>query len=258
MEKNKKKENGFTLIELLAVILILGIIALIAIPTVNKVIEQTRKGAAERTIDNYIKAVEQQIIINKIDFDETNDFIDGKYTVEDTKALGVTLKGEYPKSGYILIRQDVVYYLFLNTDNFTIFMNQNGEYIVETHINNIASTTDYFDFEIDSIVERNRKHIPIIASVEAGETYRMKGHIKFELEEKNNAVTDFIVQSPLIPGRYALFHRTYNLSKNKEVDFDVTVQATETIKNTSAIAIDTINLKGKVSITNFTIEKINS
>lgn len=44
-----KNRKGFTLIELLAVILILGIIALIAIPTVNSVIQQSRLGAWEST-----------------------------------------------------------------------------------------------------------------------------------------------------------------------------------------------------------------
>ena len=38
------KKKGFTLIELLAVILILGIIALIAIPTVNKILTEAREG----------------------------------------------------------------------------------------------------------------------------------------------------------------------------------------------------------------------
>lgn len=53
---NKK---GFTLIELLAVILILGIIALIAIPTVNEVIMEARIGAWRATANQVIKSYQQ-------------------------------------------------------------------------------------------------------------------------------------------------------------------------------------------------------
>ena len=44
-------KKGFTLIELLAVILILGIISLIAIPKVTDVIEDAKKGAAETSAE---------------------------------------------------------------------------------------------------------------------------------------------------------------------------------------------------------------
>ena len=62
--KNKK---GFTLIELLAVIVVLAIIALIATPIVMNTIKNVKKGAAERTADNYIKQVETAVVESRID-----------------------------------------------------------------------------------------------------------------------------------------------------------------------------------------------
>ena len=62
--KNKK---GFTLIELLAVIVVLAIIALIATPIVMNTIKNAKKGAAERTADNYIKQVETAVAESRID-----------------------------------------------------------------------------------------------------------------------------------------------------------------------------------------------
>ena len=53
-----KNKYGFTLIELLAVIVVLAIIALIATPIVMNTIKRSKKGAAERSADSYVKQVE--------------------------------------------------------------------------------------------------------------------------------------------------------------------------------------------------------
>ena len=55
------KKKGFTLIELLAVIVILGLLMAIAIPSVTKYITQSRKKTVTTTIGNYIGALTNQV-----------------------------------------------------------------------------------------------------------------------------------------------------------------------------------------------------
>ena len=57
----KIRKKGFTLIELLAVIVILGLLMAIAIPSVTKYITQSRKSTLVKTIDNYISALTNQV-----------------------------------------------------------------------------------------------------------------------------------------------------------------------------------------------------
>ena len=57
----KKKNQGFTLIELLAVIVILGLLMAIAIPSVTKYITESRKKTLVSTIGNYITAMVNEV-----------------------------------------------------------------------------------------------------------------------------------------------------------------------------------------------------
>ena len=66
-----KDKNGFTLIELLAVIIILGILMIIAIPSVTNYIQNSRKEAYVKTSQNMVRMM-------------TNEINTGKYPVYDT------------------------------------------------------------------------------------------------------------------------------------------------------------------------------
>ncbi len=56
MFKTLRNKKGVTLVELLAVIVILGIIAAIAVPTIGGLIERQRVNAAEAEFDNAMEA----------------------------------------------------------------------------------------------------------------------------------------------------------------------------------------------------------
>ena len=66
----KQRKNGFTLIELLAVIVILGIIALISVPIIMNIIEESRKGAFKASVQSVFKAYETYELKNNFEIKE--------------------------------------------------------------------------------------------------------------------------------------------------------------------------------------------
>ena len=63
----KKNAKGFTLIELLAVIVILAVIALIATPTILSMIDKSRKGAAEQSMQAYVNTIEKELLLDNME-----------------------------------------------------------------------------------------------------------------------------------------------------------------------------------------------
>lgn len=77
--KNKK---GFTLIELLAVITIMGILMLVAIPAVSRTIENSRRSTFANTIGTYIRAASAAIEAGEVYCLNTNESYDTIYNNE--------------------------------------------------------------------------------------------------------------------------------------------------------------------------------
>lgn len=110
---NKK---GFTLVELLAVIVILGIIALIATPIILGVIEDSKKSAADESTKIYLKAIEQQTVINELEEDITP-ISDGLYNLPLDEVI---VSGTVPTTGWVLIEEGKVIDYSLVMDGYII------------------------------------------------------------------------------------------------------------------------------------------
>ena len=79
-KKSKKRTNSFTLVELLAVIIILGVIALIVFPVVDNSIKTSKEKSLEITIDNIEQAAYNYSVENDL----------GQPNAEDKMAIMVS------------------------------------------------------------------------------------------------------------------------------------------------------------------------
>lgn len=112
------KNKGFTLIELLAVIVILAVIAVIAVPTILKVVEKSKKGAAESSAYGYIDAVEKALVLNQVKGLE--EIKDGEYELPLDSKYNVNVKGSKPSSGNLTITKGRVVSASMCISNYTV------------------------------------------------------------------------------------------------------------------------------------------
>ena len=129
-------KKGFTLIELLAVILILGVIALIAVPRINNIVEEARVGAVKRNADAYKQAVENMVAIKALHNETLND---GVYTVAQLKD-DVKLKNTKPDSGSVTLHAGTVVSCNLFISGYTVICNGDDYTVVKGTGSNFGGT----------------------------------------------------------------------------------------------------------------------
>ena len=67
----KLSSKGFTLIELLAVITIMGILMMVAIPSVSRTIENSRRDTFANVAHEYVNAVRNGVLADNIECQKT-------------------------------------------------------------------------------------------------------------------------------------------------------------------------------------------
>jgi prepilin-type N-terminal cleavage/methylation domain-containing protein len=117
----KLKSNGFTLIELLAVITIMGILMMVAIPSVSRTIENSRRDTFADIALNYIDAVRNSLLA-----DELKCYAVSGSTVSTTGSLYSSL----PDGGYVFYLDTAGSYV--NNPTSSIPVNQNTLDLMES------------------------------------------------------------------------------------------------------------------------------
>ena len=209
-----KNKNGFTLIELLAVIVILGLLMAIAIPSVTKYITQSRKKTVVSTIGNYISATVNEV--NDLTYTFTGNNTVYAVPIEcialergGTNPFGHWLHANDAYWAYVLVQYDdetssyTYGYTFKDSAGYGLYptsqakLNEQGKQIqtglsltrpANGKVTTITSTTNWSGFSVDSSTD-----LVVLTAVKEGEvgdgkttcTLQQKGDNYASVEQSN-------------------------------------------------------------------------
>ena len=214
------KRKGFTLIELLAVIVVLVIIALIATPIVMNTIEKSKKGAAERTADSYVRAVETDIATSYV--------VDGFYgEVSETIPVEVLndmieIKGDKPTKGWVEVEQGVVVDYKLKIGDYTVTYDKEKKTGVATKIEDVETPSIIYRWSIDTInigdtisIEDEFSPFPLPSGYTTDPSTLGKSYYLKHVLDKDGKVTQSYACAVLKGKEYCLTNIIHGMSDNE-------------------------------------------
>ena len=146
--KNKRSDNrGFTLIEILAVIVILGLLMAIAIPSVTKYINQSKKKTLASTMLGYMSALSMDMYNGQY-----GSMTDGSVYAIPIECIPIERGGKNPFGEWMPANPDYFAYVLVhydessssNTYGFT-FKDSSGRGILPVSMNKLKNSGDQID-----------------------------------------------------------------------------------------------------------------
>lgn len=143
-------KKGFTLIELLCIIIILGVIALIAVPMVNTIITESKKESFKTTVRSYVSAAEKKCLQEQIKQKK----ITMMYKLENGEINPkLELKGEIPE-GYIYVNDKCEVTYELKNDKYIAYVERPNEDVIL-----IDNTSTYQENKLSRVILSNNNII---------------------------------------------------------------------------------------------------
>ncbi len=196
---NKKKTKGFTLIELLAVIIILGVLMIIAIPSVTQYISNSRKSSYVDTVKNLVGAARTLVNSGKLDTYDVGTVYYIPTSCLPTESGTRTPYGEFT-SAYVLVTYDGegYNYYFTGTDSSHTGIKKVVSYD-DLDVDSIDSDVEDTDIKNDVSVERKRN----ITIYNSDCTAREEGLVAHNQVDNNGNV---IEMQPVVCQRATTLH----------------------------------------------------
>ena len=221
----KKNNKGFTLVELLAVIVILGLLMAIAIPSVTKYITQSRKKTLISSVDSYVTAVTTAVNDNEFGALSNGDIL---YYIpvsneENNSCISLEKGGTDPfgnwKEAYVAVNYDADNYSY---NYYFTFYDDAGYGMALTKIDEISASSN----QITNPSPVNKDDITLQSNGKATQTLVLvPSSCKVEATRPGGPKDEI---APVVTGKYTSsgdfsIGFTINLSGLSTVDYPLTV-----------------------------------
>lgn len=161
------KKKGFTLVELIAVIVILGLIGIIIVPTVNDTIQKQRKKAFQASVDGLLDTVKSEsqnagFTTKVYRFSENKLYECDQNGANCSESSSITTDGKIKSGeGYIKVTKEGLYSLSIKNSSYCSFKTYYNDIIVTdstsycefgTNVTNVVDDiTNYNTADVDRI-----------------------------------------------------------------------------------------------------------